>query len=135
MVFFTRQNLCAQKIGQTWGFVRLPRPVTLSPHFYEQHHHFYKNILIPTLLLLRPPLRVTPSIPVAFVVDWLVLHWGNTHLLICKCQGVYIDKCVDNQVYKLVCNKLAKQLLRACWQSLQKNKIKTLANYWVRNKT
>ena len=29
-----------------------------------------------------------PCESLAFLVGWLVLHWGNTHAKMCKCRGL-----------------------------------------------
>ena len=41
-----------------------------------------------TNLLYTALLTVSPCLPVAFVVDWMFLHWGNTCVIMCSYRGV-----------------------------------------------
>ena len=55
--------------------------------------NLFKTNLIPVTNTLTPGflkchLEKFNGVPVAFVVGQLVLHWGNTHAIMCKCSDV-----------------------------------------------
>ena len=60
-------------------------------HLLKADHSMYSIV----------PLRVSPPVPVAFVVGRLVLHWQHAHVMMRNTEA-YSDKWTENQVCELL---------------------------------
>ena len=91
----------------------------------ESHHLFKTGHSRPCIV----PLRVSPCVPVAFVVGQLVLHWGHTHVIICNYRGVG-----QRMHLKSILKLFALRDGAVTWNmsAMPKEKLnKILSNYWV----
>ena len=70
-------------------------------------------------------------LPIAVVVGWLVLHWGNIHAIMCKCIGVS-EQILGQSNLQIVCTYRWKNYLVHVSDSLGKKK-RILANNLVSN--
>ena len=87
-------SLPPENISKPYGFLMFSRgrervqgAETLLT-WYLKFQNVLKADLIPLANILTPTLWEGLYMPVAFVVDQLVIHWGNINAVICNCGGV-----------------------------------------------
>ena len=70
-----------------------------NQEFHIEFQHLFKVDHSSTCTV---PLRVSPRVPVAFVVGQLVLHWGLTYAILCNYEGVG-QRMHKNSSLQIVC--------------------------------